>query len=225
VQTIKTQLVDGQQRVITKVVDGERRVSCSCCGFVECCMYSTEYAYSIEDFPDAINVTWDGQHNGILNKGAEFYSDNTGEITLKIENGIWVLRNEGEIPPVSRTVGKCLIVELDLDNDETGGNGLVEDLFLPTYTIVDSAPDAPVNLTQVANRGSLCSWLGVGVGENVQEDVAAILYNGDSSNGPPFPEVPLGVWLINYFGEPSIKIGPDQSSPVGIYENNWSVTE
>jgi hypothetical protein len=223
--TIKTQLIGEERRVITK--DG--LVSCSCCDdIILCCMYSTEYAYSIEDFPDAINVTWEDQYNGILNKSAEFYSDNTGKITLKIENDIWVLRNEGEIPPVSKTVGKCLIVELDLDNDETGGNGLVEDLFLPTYTIIDPLfpPEVEVNLTQIANRGELCSWLGVGVREDVQEDVIAILYNGDSSNGPPFPDIPLGVWLLNFTdGAQIVKIGPDQSSPIGIYENDWSVTE
>jgi hypothetical protein len=31
--TIKTQLVEGQPRIITKVVNGQRRVSCSCCCF------------------------------------------------------------------------------------------------------------------------------------------------------------------------------------------------
>jgi hypothetical protein len=56
--TIKTQLVDGDRRIITKVVNGQRRVSCSCCEDVECCMYPAEAVESglitFEDLPDEI---------------------------------------------------------------------------------------------------------------------------------------------------------------------------
>jgi hypothetical protein len=38
--TIRTQLVDGDRRIITKVVNGQRRVSCSCCCL--CQIFDTE---------------------------------------------------------------------------------------------------------------------------------------------------------------------------------------
>ena len=46
--TIKTQLVGGQRRIITKLFDGQRRVSCSCCG----CAYEFDY-------PDALAASYE----------------------------------------------------------------------------------------------------------------------------------------------------------------------
>jgi hypothetical protein len=55
VQTIKTQLANGQRRVITKFVNGQRRVSCSCCE-TGCCPYPAQaYIDGLITFGDLPN--------------------------------------------------------------------------------------------------------------------------------------------------------------------------
>jgi hypothetical protein len=213
VQTIKTQLVDGQQRVITKLVDGQQRVSCSCCEFVECCMYRSDVLgdiYSEDDLPDAVTVYWADQFTGSLGKNGSTYE--SGPVSLFISNGTWRLKDTSADPEAILTVGKCLIVG---DGNLTAGNDLVEDQFADTYGIATISGDyyAPT-----VTRTGLCTWVGIGPEENPESDVFLFYWNGVNDFLVPDVEgVPQHGWHL-YVGVPfgSRKIG-SQNTPVGTY--------
>jgi hypothetical protein len=146
---IKTQLVEGQRRIITKVVNGQRRASCSCCeGEPSCCMYPADELgnlYGADDLPDAVTVNWTDRFVGSMSKSGSGYAG--GGATLQVVNGIWRLSDSNG----TRNVGRCLIRG---DGNLTAGDDLVEDQFEDTYTMSLSTLNSSVTLY----RKSLCLW-------------------------------------------------------------------
>jgi hypothetical protein len=145
--TVRTQLVSGQRRIITKVVNGQRRVSCSCCESEPfCCMYPADLlgsTYGANDLPDAVTVNWAGRFTGSMGKSGSGYED--GGATLQAVDGVWRLSDDAGI----RNVGRCLIRG---DGNLTQGDDLVEDQFEDTYTVDIVGYSIPIF------RVSLCKW-------------------------------------------------------------------
>jgi len=146
--TVRTQLVSGQRRIITKVVNGQRRVSCSCCED-GCCMYPADQlnaGYTADDLPDAVTVNWEGSFTGSMSKSGSGYAG--GGATLQVVDGVWQLSDDAGI----RNVGQCLIRG---DGNLTQGDDLVEDQFADTYTVTVGGT------TGIVTRESLCVWRGL----------------------------------------------------------------
>jgi hypothetical protein len=154
--TIKTQLVSGQRRIITKVVNGQRRVSCECCEEEdECCMYPAVFfgnTYGADDLPDAVTVNWADRFTGSMGKSGSGYAG--GGATLQIVNGIWQLSDSDG----TRNVGPCLIRG---DGNLTQGNDLVEDQFADEYNVQITAVQlngSPLLFEDTVARISKCEW-------------------------------------------------------------------
>jgi len=155
---IRTQLVSGQRRIITKVVNGQRRVSCSCCE-TECCMYpAAEVGGSItfEDLPDTIrlNPFEGGSITGTKLAEPIDLSDSTayyelGEVLVIIKDGLW-----GSAIDFSRTSETACLVE------GLYSFGVVTDNFADTYTVDNSFTGG----TDSRERATLCIWGGVVLG-------------------------------------------------------------
>jgi hypothetical protein len=168
VATIKTQLVDGQRRIITKVVNGQRRVSCSCCeGEEGCCMYPA-FAYrpddsgliKHEDLPDVIKTP--------------AFSTDPAQTWLKLPAPIILAEDFALIYEATNNFNDEQFIRWDTDsgtngtegwNRLTGGGGIGtclidetfwRDDFADTYSF--TAPDAAGTLA----RESLCVWRGDG---------------------------------------------------------------
>jgi hypothetical protein len=173
--TIRTQLVDGDRRIITKVVNGQRRVSCSCCEVeVECCMYPADQlgvGYTIEDLPDKI-----------IGEGGEFTKNNppipfTPDPSVLIYygfagEGVGIADGEEvwrQFVDFGGTDGaRCLIGNI-------GGSSFIDD-FADTYAVSSNLPQL-ASATVV--RTSLCQWEGIAVytitDANVTVDIPVIL--------------------------------------------------
>jgi hypothetical protein len=154
--TIKTQLVDGQRRIITKVVSGQRRVSCSCCeGESSCCMYPADELgnlYGANDLPDAVTVNWINRFTGSMSKSGSGYAG--GGATLQVVNGIWQLSDNNG----TTNVGRCLIRG---DGNLTQGDDLVEDQFADEYNVqITAFPNSefPFLFNATVTRNELCVW-------------------------------------------------------------------
>jgi hypothetical protein len=167
--TIKTQLVDGQRRIITKVVNGQRRISCSCCG---CCMYpATAYTnelYSFDDLPDEVEFWHNDGEGGALvgpiilpknGSAGEFFYGGETDLSPRISHFTdeWLV-GVNQIDP---GLGDCLILDkLTIEPAPAAGDGTrsiwVFDRFEDTYSF--TAPDAAGTLA----RESLCVWRGDG---------------------------------------------------------------
>jgi hypothetical protein len=208
---IRTQLVSGQRRIITKVVNGQRRVSCSCCeGEPFCCMYPADELgnlYGADDLPDAVTVNWTNRFTGSMSKSGSGYAG--GGATLQVVNGIWQLSDSDG----TRNVGRCLIRG---DGNLTQGDDLVEDQFADCYKI-SIGSFFVVNLY----RSSLCGW-----GE---------IFDFDDPDFE-FPDETFSLefdaenqqWIVRVSGNElsgkSTNTGP-QNSPEGSYEGKQESLE
>jgi hypothetical protein len=147
--TIKTQLVSGQRRIITK--DG--KVSCSCCEEPECCMYPADQlgaGYTIDDLPDKIKFV-----------GGEFTKNNPPLVFTNDPNvliyygvageGVGIAGGEEvwrQFVDFGGTGGaRCLIGDI-------GGSSFTDD-FADTYTVTVGST------TGTVTRESLCVWRGL----------------------------------------------------------------
>jgi hypothetical protein len=224
---IKTQLVEGQRRIITKVVNGQRRVSCSCCeSEPSCCMYPADELgnlYVEDDLPDAVTVNWAGRFTGSMSKSGSGYE--SGTVSLQVIDHKWTLKDTSTDPESVRVVGRCLIQG---DGNLTQGDDLVEDRFEDTYTM--SPPS--LNGTPLVRR-ELCLW---DDGDEFEVPTAYVRYGlGQVEEGDPFT---LGWWLghdialdatdFYNFNFETKKTG-NQNSPVGSYifgtgSNTFTVT-
>jgi hypothetical protein len=163
--TIKTQLVDGERRIITKVVNGQRRVSCSCCE-TECCMYPAtkleQGIFTVADLPDSITVvdsfTTPGEvalyfvaknEDGSYGEGG--FSPQQGQPGAFFLPDEWLI-NSGQVTPGQ---GDCLFVE-EYFLSPPADFVYTLDNFEDTYSF--TTPEGSGTLT----RESLCVWRGGG---------------------------------------------------------------
>ena len=227
--TVKTQLVDGQRRVITKLIGGQRRVSCSCC--VEgCCMYpADQYNVSFfeEDLPDELKFnfysdfelieTLTAQKNAtqygiywwpIPLSGGEGYPTS---YALRHDGNVWGLYTQ-ETPNIEdefTDLGgqRCLI-----DDPDTTVVWF-EDNFEDTYTVTTN------QATGVVTRQSLCVWRGI-------DDLGCSLELRYESRISPPQAGSQYKWTVDFAegglspcDERAIAIKtPNQNTPVGSYD-------
>lgn len=179
-------------------------------------------------------ITFDDLPDTVLNV-FDFSFSKTGPITYTVEDKNYTLYYGVESEGIGISEGSgswsfqqdfgigaensCLFSEPSVS--------IVYDNFEDAYTVFDPVLVFPEvwDGTQIATRESLCIWAGDGGLNLVQEAIRNIWYNGQGSNGYPFPELPPDVWLIQ-LGEGGtfrLKTGPDQSSPVGDYEGGITV--
>jgi hypothetical protein len=163
---IRTQLVSGQRRIITKVVSGQRRVSCSCCpSDVECCMYPADQigiSYTANDLPDEILFATVGSEGNFITAtrdGTNFVMQDLfapGEdVVVGLNNGSWQLWVEAGFGPdfiIGDYSENCLINWPSAPFDKIPA---IADNFADTYYF----SDGPTNANNIAlNRISLCVW-------------------------------------------------------------------
>jgi hypothetical protein len=222
---IKTQLIGGQRRIITKVVNGQRRVSCSCCPSDDegCCMYPADQlgvGYTLDDLPDQIEVREPailGPDPVIFNKnGAEyehFSQSSTEKVFVDIDGigrPIWKFQSVSEEileRPLSFNAPFCLITEIEDVGFEGAG-----DLFADTYAA--TIGDFPFREPE---RASLCRWadgsflLVYVTPESINDfdgEYTGPLYTWAAEGRFLQPDEGGGFW---------VKDDP-QSSPVGTYQ-------
>jgi hypothetical protein len=159
---IKTQLVSGQRRIITKVVNGVRRVSCSCCEEAGgCCMYPaqglTDGLYTTADLPDEIVMYYGDGTNfegpTTASKSGNQYA--AANILVELEPaGMEWIKSYFQLSPGTF----CLIDGLEQELSSFGDTYvLVFDNFEDTYTINTNSGSV------VVTRESLCIWSGFDV--------------------------------------------------------------
>jgi len=175
--TIKTQIVNGVARILTKTTGGIRRVSCSCCVTEEgCCMYPADQfgaLFGMDDLPDELifNLYVDtnllGTYTAIKNATANgiYWWDLGGgdSRALRHESEQWVLyaaEFPNEQPPSSSLGGqRCLI-----DDPEFNILPVFEDNFAETYEV--TYVEGELSATGTISRTGLCTWSGsVSLGE------------------------------------------------------------
>jgi hypothetical protein len=208
-ETIKTQLIDGERRIITKIINEERKVSCSCCE-LGCCMYSANQfgtLFGAGDLPDILKVNWTNRFTNIINKTGSGYE--SGPITLTIVNNRWTLKDTSTTPETVRSVGQCLIRG---DGNLTEGDNLVEDQFTDTYEVSyqESINSQAVNV--IVTRIALCVWQSEIF--NIDQDTTRQI-TMEYFDGTKFPQ---HKWIIQNSFLLWVK-QPFQNSPVGIYSN------
>jgi len=210
---IKTKLVNGDRRIITKVVGGQRRVSCSCCE-TGCCMYPaiayTNALYEFEDLPDEVEFWHNDGAGGALvgpiivpknGSAGEFFYGGETDFSPRISHFTdeWLV-GVNQIDP---GLGDCLILDkLTIEPAPAAGDGTrsiwVFDRFEDIYTI-----DVAGGATDELSRNSLCVWGG-------SQSGYLAYYDGNDGfiesyyNGPPHkwifirgtlqPDESGGVW-------------------------------
>jgi hypothetical protein len=220
VATIKTQLVDGQRRIITKLVEGQRRVSCSCCE-VECCPYPAQGLidglYAAEDLPDELKavINFDGDL-GVISKDSNVYrytfTGEDGPIAAIIRVNPDIIFDLGAgWENVSEATGLTIGLPCACLFGVCSDFG-VEDNFADTYTVerrtetLTGPPDATFTIT----RESLCRWCGF---DPLLESTICLEYSPPTFAGQ-------GHWDIGGFGEATPR---NNSSPVGNYNDGGSI--
>ena len=207
---IRTQVTDNVRRVITKVVEEERRVSCSCCGGDECCMYRAQDLadglYTEEDLPDSLE--------GIINETRGTYTRNGEgyEATWLGDFGPFVARYE---------------IQQDLDGSyrwQGLGASCACLFFCSDSGLTDYFPD---ELTRDAGgigpavRISLCEWCLEGDELNVGA-FTVVYFDGtprSDCNGRFFPDtLTPHRWYLAPVGDGFYRKTGDQNTPVGTYE-------
>jgi hypothetical protein len=185
---IKTKLVNGDRRIITKVVGGQRRVSCSCCpSDVECCMYPAAQlgiGYSQDDLPDSVEV-FDQTNTYTFTKNGSIYE--FSNLSLRAIDGRWApFADADEIGDRSQA---CLIAPNDTLR--------VTDFFADNYSITKEFT------TDERERVSLCVWGGSQGGYlayyDGNDDFIEFYYSGPPHKwiyiaGTLEPEEGGGVW-------------------------------
>jgi hypothetical protein len=224
--TIRTQLVSGQRRIITKVVNGVRRVSCSCCpSEEECCMYPAAALvngqFTSEDLPDTIVYNLSGGGNLTYNKlgapveafgGLVYYKEAlSGPIESGEEDVIFIQSGDGEDSGWQTIVNGAAI---DGSRDclvSSTQNTFIRDTFADTYTVSWASVDIP---TTTVTRVSLCQWRSEVITiPSVNQPYVVILYYEGFIFAPPFSNTPDRLfWSI----EGERKNGA-QNTPVGTY--------
>jgi hypothetical protein len=208
--TVRTQLVSGQRRIITKVINGQRRVSCSCCPSEEgCCMYPADQlgvGYTAEDLPDEImwfiNVNLEQRFAWpkVGHKYVRQFCDDEEcyEAEIRVEGGQWLFGFDDNVPPAYWFSSNCLFQE----GDEQG----FVDNFADTYTAYVNGPADVFDETFLVIRRSLCVW------------------SSDVDEGEPSgvvltaPQSSSLKWVLDVFGFPQAKDDP-QNSPIGLYDD------
>jgi hypothetical protein len=212
---IRTQLVSGQRRIITKVVNGQRRVSCSCCpSDVECCMYPAAQlgvGYGSDDLPDSVLAPINADEFGIYTRdGSRFvgtFTGDDGSIGLEVIVATssfgatgWTLRAEGGT--VTEGTFPCLFGQDELQT---------QDNFADTYT---------ADLVgRVVERKSLCVWEDGGfvLVYTTPESIDAFDVFGGYT-GPLYKWVAQGKFLQPDEGGGFWVKDDPQNSPVGTYQ-------
>jgi hypothetical protein len=221
---IRTQLVSGQRRIITKVVNGVRRVSCSCCEEPECCMYPADQlgvGYTIDDLPDLLVTQFVGEQfekrgspltYAVGNESFTAYYGGEGlaigirasdptNWTLQVDFGFGT--NQG-----------CLISQLIQD----GPPDWVYDDFADTYTITASDPNPLFQGCTLITRVNLCTWHHPFEECNLTETLRGIIFYNDGTL--TVNEQLLGPhgWYYDFGQENIARKNDPQSSPEGIYD-------
>jgi hypothetical protein len=214
--TIKTQVVDGETRVITKVVDGETRISCTCCASAECCMYPADQLgilYTEDDLPDSIE--------------APIGFGPPGDPPPR---GPWVRDGDRFTATFTTDDGE---IEAELSVLEFGWTfsnslGFSANCLLPGSTELGMQTDFfPDTLTRdgefVASRRDLCNWYfdaselegGYRVfyhdGQVVQTDIFG-----------PAPSLSPHKWYLLPAGDAFYLKTGDQNTPIGTYQSIYS---
>jgi hypothetical protein len=207
---IRTQLVSGQRRIITKVVNGQRRVSCSCCpSDVECCMYPADQlgvGYAADDLPDKIKFV--GGEFAKNNPPLEFTNDPNVLIYYGFAGeGVGISGGEGlwrQFVDFGGTDGaRCLIGDI-------GGSSFTDN-FADAYT---------ADLVgRVVERKSLCVWEDGGfvLVYTTPESIDAFDVFGGYT-GPLYKWVAQGKFLQPDEGGGFWVKDDPQNSPVGTYQ-------
>jgi hypothetical protein len=233
--TIKTQLVEGQRRIITKVVNGQRRVSCSCCPSEEgCCMYPAAAVESgliaLEDLPNEIfsdnfgnpvsyfKVESPIDASGFVGVPYLVYYGTLGDgVGIETGSGLW----SGQVDFDIAIFRACLISYiLDLDNGLVPDPDWYVDAFSDTYSFETASG---ITLGTIA-RDSLCFWSGLtNFGCGVE------LFYLDDAGATNFFSLQPHKWYVrlDFFnedvgclGEPAFYLKDGfQNEPFGEYSN------
>lgn len=211
---IKTRLVDGHRRVVTKLANGQRRVSCSCCEVPDCCMYPANALmnglFSENDLPDELN----GYIDNNLTIGTYTRSGNGYEATFTGDDGTFLQR-----------------VEPQLDGDGSyrwndGWSSCACLLFCSDIPFTDNFADGYNydNEGQLGflERTSLCLWAG--------GSRRLHYYAGNNAtvefyyNGPPHRWLFIGADLQQEEGGGVWEKDDPQNGPAGTYSPSTNVT-
>lgn len=244
--TIKTQIVNGVARILTKTTGGIRRVSCSCCAQEGCCMYPAN-GYNIfffeNDLPDELilNLYVDtnllGTYTAIKNATANgiYWWDLGGGDSRAIRHegeqwGIYAAEFPNEQPPSTNLGGQiCLI-----DDPELNILPVFEDNFEEFYAIEFdyAAEDQSISETVTVTRTGLCEWSG----QDQCGNPVLLYYTSIDSSAEGQP-IRLAKWEINFTtntlrgelceGYDGFVINKDgaNNGPAGVYGNPPSSEE
>jgi hypothetical protein len=222
--TIKTQVVDGKKRAITKVVDGKTKVSCTCCAEPsECCMYPADQlgiGYTEDDLPNEVYVFVADTNtpptinlDEILTRSGSEYTNGTGA-RLFVEVGLFWRIEIDDIPFFGRP---CLIDSSWPFAIEQG-----PELF-GANSIQDTFPDELNREGAIgpAERVSLCQWCLEG--DELNDGAFTVIYfDGQATtdcNGRFFPtSLTPHSWYLAPVGDGLYRKTGNQNTPIGTYE-------
>jgi hypothetical protein len=201
--TIKTQVVGGETRIITKVVDGSTRVSCACCAAEsECCMYPAQGLldgdYTAADLPDSVLVSNAGFASGTYTKNGSIYE--RGNVTLEAvifpagTTGRWAFFRDGDeegdrgepcliAPENTQQVTDFFADGYDYDNAGVGQTGFIERTSLCVWSdqLYYYAGNNPT--LEFYYNGPLHRWIFIRTGLQ-QEEGGGVWEKDDPQNGP-----------------------------------------
>jgi hypothetical protein len=221
--TIKTQVVDGAARIITKVIDGETRVSCECCS-TACCPYRVSQlgiGYLDQDLPDDLSIQDFGGFNDQITP-----PQNATRTGLVYETAPIPVVVSGTTVNTTFTVAydefglfgpdwsgqQCLFYVLP-ESPTNYSNTVWRDNYLDTYEVSTSGGSFEID------RVSLCSWSGFDPDYNGGTTV--ILKINEASATRPR----ANLWTMAGIGRTD---GGPYQGPPGTYSNGtytWTVTE
>jgi hypothetical protein len=238
---IRTQLVSGQRRIITKIINNQRRVSCSCCE--ACCPYDANQlgiGYNEIDLPDVISFATDFRAEEeqdrtynplIVNATRNGSTYITEPYTLTIERDpenitlTFISRIVRGFDDFSGTFVWGVEQDEDVPVSNSGPcllrtfDGSIElgdvqwrDKFLDAYAVTTALGGFPVF------RESLCSWSGFDPNYGPTGSNVTLLLNPASAGRPR-----NALWT--FAGFPRQDAGP-YNSPLGTYSSStytWTV--
>jgi hypothetical protein len=231
---IRTQVVSGDRRVITKVIEGQRRVSCECCvAEVVCCPYAADQlgiGYFEEDLPDTItindyvDVPRTASRTGTTFQTENFQNPSFPSVTtsVRLERAIdsfdalvWqivVINNGFPGDPVSSS--PCLFYVLP-ETPNFYDNTVWQDDFLDTYSYTVVFNGNTIESGTITRIG-LCVWSNT----NIVNQIGGALFTGvaysDATNGFGDFGVPLA-WATYDGNDVKATKTPPHNSPEGTY--------